>query len=77
LHGGSLFFDFLCFPCRFEAFALFLGIIPVNAPLDVCPVELSRFVVNDGLQRLGSSHCGVPSWSVLFGFSRNLVREVV
>ena len=77
LHGGSLHFDCLCFSCLFEAVSLLLGEIPVDAPLDVCPVELSRFVVNNGLQRLGSSHRGMPSWSALFSFSSDLVREVV
>jgi len=53
LQGDSLFFDFLCFLCFFEAFTFFLGseivVLLVDASLDVCAVKLSRFVLYNRL----------------------------
>jgi membrane protein YqaA with SNARE-associated domain len=68
----------LCFLCFFEAFVFFFGSeIVVDASLDVCTVKLSRFVLYNRLQDLGSSNCALTSWSVLFSFSSNLERKVV
>jgi len=50
LHSDPLLFGFFSFLCLFEAFAFFLcSETPVNAPLNVCTVKLSRFVVNNAL----------------------------
>ena len=78
LKGNSLSFDFLCFLCFFEAFALFLGSeIVVDASLDLGTVKLSRFVLYYRLKDLGGLHRALASRSVLFGFSGNLERKVI
>jgi len=68
--------------CFFEAFSFFLGsevvyYVVVDASLDVCTVKLSRFVLYNRLQDLGSGNRTLTSWSVLLSFSSDLVREVV